>query len=97
LILQLRRLAPSLAGARIFDRIVAGPGAMVGVGLAGFLSEQAAGGTQPSPWLVAPIGASFVLLFAVPPSPLAQPWSIIGGNVVSGLIGLIVGARIGDP
>ncbi len=97
MIRQLRRLAPALAGARIADRFFAGLGAMGGVGLAGFLSEQAAGGTQPSPWLVAPIGASSVLLFAVPSSPLAQPWSIIGGNVVSGLIGLAVGARIGDP
>ena len=26
------------------------------------------------------MGASAVLLFAVPSSPLAQPWSIIGGN-----------------
>jgi CBS domain-containing membrane protein len=29
-----------------------------------------------------------VLLFAVPASPLAQPWSIIGGNLVSALIGV---------
>jgi CBS domain-containing membrane protein len=31
-----------------------------------------------------------VLLFAVPASPLAQPWSIIGGNIVSALAGIIV-------
>ncbi|PCR16609.1 HPP family protein, partial [Klebsiella pneumoniae] len=26
------------------------------------------------------MGASAVLLFGVPSSPLAQPWSIVGGN-----------------
>ena len=31
------------------------------------------------------MGASAVLLFGVPSSPLAQPWSIVGGNVLSAL------------
>ena len=39
------------------------------------------------PIIVAPLGASAVLVFAVPSSPLAQPWSIVGGNVLSALIG----------
>ncbi|NLI27889.1 MAG: hypothetical protein GX413_11000, partial [Acetobacter sp.] len=39
---------------------------------------------------VAPIGASAVLLFAVPASPLAQPWSIIGGNTLSAAVGVLV-------
>jgi CBS domain-containing membrane protein len=34
------------------------------------------------------MGASAVLLFAVPSSPLAQPWPIIGGNVISALVGV---------
>lgn len=41
------------------------------------------------PWLVAPLGASAVLVFAVPASPLAQPWSVVGGNVVSALAGIV--------
>lgn len=36
-------------------------------------------------WFIAPMGASAVLLFGVPSSPLAQPWSIVGGNVLSAL------------
>jgi CBS domain-containing membrane protein len=40
------------------------------------------------PWLVAPIGASAVLVFAVPSSPLAQPWAVIGGNTISAFIGI---------
>lgn len=38
--------------------------------------------------IVAPIGASAVLVFAVPSSPLAQPWSVVGGNTLSAVIGI---------
>ena len=37
---------------------------------------------------VASMGASAVLLFAVPHSALAQPWPVFGGHVVSALIGV---------
>lgn len=38
--------------------------------------------------LVAPLGASAVLVFALPASPLAQPWSVVGGNTLSALVGI---------
>jgi CBS domain-containing membrane protein len=44
--------------------------------------------------IAAPIGASSLLLFAVSSSPLAQPWSIIGGNVIAAGIGALVGQWI---
>ncbi len=47
-------------------------------------------------WFIAPMGASAVLLFGVPSSPLAQPWSIVGGNVLSALIGVTVGMLVPD-
>ena len=40
--------------------------------------------------LIAPFGASCVLLFALPQSPLARPRNVIGGHVISALIGLLV-------
>ena len=45
---------------------------------------------QPSdiPIIVAPLGASAVLVFAVPASPLAQPWPVVGGNILSTLVGV---------
>ena len=46
--------------------------------------------------LVAPIGASAVLVFAVPASPLAQPRAVMGGNLISALIGLLL-SRTGLP
>ncbi|MFC3053025.1 HPP family protein [Kordiimonas pumila] len=41
-------------------------------------------------FLIAPIGATAVLVFAVPNSPLAQPWSAIIGNSSSALFALCV-------
>ncbi|RIX44148.1 MAG: CBS domain-containing protein [Rhodocyclales bacterium GT-UBC] len=44
--------------------------------------------------LLAPLGASSVILFALPHSPLGQPWSTAGGLLLSGLIGLLCGQWI---
>ena len=49
------------------------------------------------PYLVAPMGASAVLVFGVPASPLAQPWPVIGGNLISAFIGIAVGLLVGTP
>jgi len=38
--------------------------------------------------LVASMGASAVLLFAVPHGPLSQPWAIFGGHISSAFIGV---------
>ncbi|WP_461469355.1 HPP family protein [Melaminivora sp.] len=42
----------------------------------------------PAPWLVASIGASAVLVVAVPASPLAQPWPVLAGTLLSFLVGM---------
>lgn len=88
---------PILAGATLGDRLLACCGAMVGIGLTGLICSLMFGHDPHLPLLVAPVGASSVLLFAVPASPLAQPWSIIGGNMISALMGIIVGRFIHDP
>ncbi len=46
---------------------------------------------------MAPFGASSVPLFAVPNSPLAQPWSAIVGNIVAALVGVAVRLVVPDP
>jgi CBS domain-containing membrane protein len=48
-------------------------------------------------YLIAPMGASAVLLFCLPASPLAQPWSVVGGNTVSALVGVACAALVPDP
>ena len=47
--------------------------------------------------IVAPIGASAVLVFALPASPLAQPWSVAGGNTLSALVGIACVKWIPEP
>src|SRR6478735_3374719 len=66
--------------------LVSGLGAGLGLLLAFWLCRGALG--TANPWFVAPMGASAVLLFAVPSSPLAQPWSVVGGNTIAALIGV---------
>jgi CBS domain-containing membrane protein len=39
-------------------------------------------------WLMASLGASALLVFALPGSPMAQPWAVIAGNTISALIGI---------
>jgi len=88
--------SPLLAGATLRDRLVACIGACVGVAVTGLLLSGfgIVDGALP---LVAPIGASAVLAFAVPASPLAQPWPVIGGNLVSALVGVAVAAAVPVP
>ncbi|MGV1759758.1 HPP family protein [Rhizobium sp. A22-96] len=45
--------------------------------------------------LVAPFGASCVLVFALPQSPLAQPKNVIGGHLISAFIGVAAFALLG--
>jgi CBS domain-containing membrane protein len=72
--------------------VVAGVG--LGLCLVAALCRGAVLGATPGtllaglPWLVAPLGASAVLVFGVPASPLAQPWAVLGGNTVSALVGI---------
>jgi CBS domain-containing membrane protein len=86
-----------MAGARLNDRLVA----CLGAGLGVFVAAVAGLGIQnmwPAlPFLIAPIGASAVLVFAVPTSPLAQPWPVFGGNVLSAAVGVTVAHIIPDP
>ncbi len=71
------------------ERARACAGALFGIFITGFLTVLIfPSESREIAWLVAPIGASSVLLFATPASPLAQPWSIIGGNLISALIGI---------
>lgn len=47
--------------------------------------------------LIAPFGASAFLIFVVPNSPLAQPWSVIAGNTLAALAALATVALLPDP
>jgi CBS domain-containing membrane protein len=93
---SLKRLLPALPQIGNAERLRIVCGALIGIFVTGLLTKIAAGSTTASPLLIAPMGASAVLLFAVPSSPLAQPWSIIGGNMVAAFIGITCALWIDD-
>lgn len=60
-------------------------GGMVGIGAVAWLTDSAG-----IPLLMAPFGATCVLLFAAPAAPLAQPRNVIGGHLIAALVGLLM-------
>ena len=92
-----RWFRPLIAGATLRDRTVACIGALLGVALTMLVCTYSPFASADLPMIVAPIGASAVLAFAVPASPLAQPWSVVGGNVVSALVGIAAYKFVPEP
>ncbi len=88
---------PARVNVNAAERWRAFMGAGLGILATALLSRWWAGPLAAGPWLVAPLGASAVLVFAVPSSPLAQPWSVVGGNTLSALVGTLCAMWIGDP
>ena len=87
---------PILAGAQLWPRLVSVLGATIGIALTMLICLQFPIVYADLPIIVAPIGASAVLVFAVPSSPLAQPWSVVGGNILSTLVGVAAAQVIPD-
>jgi CBS domain-containing membrane protein len=52
--------------------------------------------TPAYPMLIASMGASAVILFIIPNSPLAQPWPLVGGQLVSTVIGVACAQLVSD-
>jgi CBS domain-containing membrane protein len=72
-------------------------GSLFGILLVGLISYALLPHEAHTIWLIAPMGASAVLLFAVPSSPLAQPWSIMGGNLWAAFIGVSCAKLVQEP
>ncbi len=60
-------------------------GSFLAIAITAYLSAR-----TNSPLLMAPFGATSVLIFGVPESPLAQPRNVIGGNIVAALVSLTI-------
>lgn len=84
----MRFFRPILAGAHLGERIVASLGAVIGIVLTIIVCREFPLVIADLPIIIAPLGASAVLVFAVPASPLAQPWPVVGGNIISTLVGV---------
>jgi CBS domain-containing membrane protein len=92
----LRAFVPAPIAIDTSERARAISGAFLGILFAASVSHLFAGTPIMSAWLVAPLGASAVLVFAAPASPLAQPWAVVGGNALSALVGSVCALWIPD-
>jgi CBS-domain-containing membrane protein len=69
------------------EKLISAIGGFIGILLTMWVSQHYLG-VQGAAMLVASMGASAVLLFAVPHGALSQPWALLGGHAVSALIGV---------
>lgn len=80
---------PALASA---ERRYSALGALMGVAVCIWLLD---GLPAHSYWLLAPMGASAIILFGMSSSPVAQPWPVLGGYLVACCAGLLASTYIG--
>ena len=64
-------------------------GAFFGIGIIAFIQSQSLLSTE-NIFLIGSFGASSVLIYGAIQSPLAQPRNLIGGHVISALVGVTV-------
>lgn len=76
---------PRVSGEEIFWSWL---GAFLGIGLLAWLGERFFAGHELT-LVIGSFGASAVLLYGTPRSPLAQPRNLVGGHVVSALVGVL--------
>ncbi|KAA8606075.1 prohead protease [Salipiger aestuarii] len=79
------------------EQLRAGLGALLGISLCALIVSLGVKLELSSFHLIAPLGATAVLVFCVPNSPLAQPWSAVIGNVTAALVALLVLQLVPGP
>ena len=76
---------------KIVFPIIAGVFATLTIGVLAYLGSA----TNSVLWLMAPFGATVVLVFGVPKSPLAQPKNVIVGHLLTAFIGVLFVEYVG--
>ncbi|MDZ7663608.1 HPP family protein [Thiohalophilus sp.] len=69
------------------ERLASGAGGFVGIFLIAVVSYYFTG-FEGAAMIVPSMGASAVLVFAVPHGKLSQPWNVLGGNGISAVVGM---------
>jgi CBS domain-containing membrane protein len=82
--------------ARLAGALVSGLGGAVAIATIVLVCQHFVGG-EGAALLVASMGASAVLLFALPEGPLSQPWAVIGGHTLSAIVGVLSASLVSDP
>ncbi len=112
--LTLRAFGPAMPHAQPVEAVRDAVGALLGLGLTQAVlwliasdlgldlgSSLAGAGFWAHPMLIAPLGASAVMIYLIPASPMSQPWSVVAGNTLSAALALailpLVGLILGGP
>ena len=69
------------------EKIISAIGGFISIFFVLLISSSIVG-MNSSGLIVASMGASAVLLFAVPHGPLSQPWPVAGGHLLSAIVGV---------
>ncbi len=77
------------------EKLISGLGGFVSILLIMLVTREFV--TDGAALIVASMGASAVLLFAVPHGPLSQPWALGGGHLISAFIGVSCQLLLADP
>lgn len=72
-------------------------GAGLAIMMTGLLSRWMLAESPALPWLIASMGASAVLVFVLPASPLAQPWPVMGGHLIAASTGMVMHGLVSLP
>ncbi|BBP46935.1 hypothetical protein THMIRHAS_23080 [Thiosulfatimonas sediminis] len=80
--------APTHINNSLSEKLYSALGGFIGIFAVAIISHHWA--PAESIWLItASMGASAVLLFAAPHGPMSQPWPLLGGHLISALIGIL--------
>lgn len=93
--LPLRALGP-VAAVPMWEALRSGAGALLALAAISLVALSSYATTLGFT-LIAPFGASAVLLFAAVNSPLAQPWPVVVGNTASAMVAVGICTVISDP
>ncbi|PHV12945.1 HPP family protein [Chitinimonas sp. BJB300] len=78
------------------ERLRAGLGGALAILLVGLIASSVSAGFG-SVLMTASMGASAVIVFGLPTSPLGQPWPLLGGHLNSAVIGVLCQQFIPEP
>jgi CBS-domain-containing membrane protein len=92
-VLDLVRISPSRR--RFAEALVSGIGGCLAIATVVLVCQRFVG-AEGAGLLVASMGASAVLLFALPNGPLSGTWAVVGGHVFSAVVGVICAMLVDD-
>ncbi|HEX2733598.1 MAG TPA: HPP family protein [Polyangiaceae bacterium] len=92
---SLARAGAPLSALNWRDALVSGVGGCIAIATVVWVCRHFLG-MDGAALLVASMGASAVLLFALPNGPLSGPWAVIGGHGCSAIVGVLLSMAVSD-